>query len=339
VLVAEEARHVEAYQQYLDKIGIGYPISRPLHDLLSQVVNHDYADMTYLGTQLLVEGVAGAASSLGGALFANPLIQQITALVRADEARHVAYGLLSLQSLYDEMSASELREREDFVIESCRLLSNQFQPTQVWEHFGIDTDVAAARFADSCDVLVFRSLVFSHVVPNLHTLGLLTSRVRNAFEAMGVLPLDCYIDLASASSPVDVSTSLSPPTVLPERQDDPFLALRAVLGTIEQIDPEPVLCVLAGLANAGSLAEAPSGRIRLQIAGFDEGDWLLTVRGAELSYRRTGAGDEADVQVWMDANMWTEFVAGRISVPAALADERVAIVGDRAKATALEAIF
>src|SRR3954451_6980504 len=35
--VADEARHVEAYQRYLDKIGITYPVSTPLHTLLDQV--------------------------------------------------------------------------------------------------------------------------------------------------------------------------------------------------------------------------------------------------------------------------------------------------------------
>ena len=72
--VADEARHVEAYQRYLDKIGVTYPVSPPLHTLLEQVMGHRHVDMTFLGMQILVEGVALAAFSLGGAMLANPLI-------------------------------------------------------------------------------------------------------------------------------------------------------------------------------------------------------------------------------------------------------------------------
>src|SRR3954471_13819072 len=79
--VADEARHVEAYQRYLDKIGISYPVSGPLHELLDDVVSHRHLDMTFLGMQILVEGVALAAFSMGGVMFGNPLIGHINALV------------------------------------------------------------------------------------------------------------------------------------------------------------------------------------------------------------------------------------------------------------------
>jgi len=120
--VADEARHVEAYQRYLDKIGITYPVSTPLHTLLDQVMGHRHVDMTFLGMQILVEGVALAAFSLGGAMLSNPLIANITELVRRDEARHVAFGVLSLSGRYDDMDPVDLAEREDFVLEACALM-------------------------------------------------------------------------------------------------------------------------------------------------------------------------------------------------------------------------
>ena len=36
--VGDEARHVEAYQRYLDKIGIEYPVTEYLHQLLTEVM-------------------------------------------------------------------------------------------------------------------------------------------------------------------------------------------------------------------------------------------------------------------------------------------------------------
>ena len=201
--VADEARHVEAYQRYLDKIGYRYPVSPSLHELLNQVMGHKYVDMTYLGMQILVEGVALAAFSLGGALLGNPLIGQITDLVRRDEARHVAFGVLSLQGTYDDMDPVDLREREEFVLEACALMRDRFSPVQVWEHFGIPVDEASAEFAESPDAHAFRSILFSKVVPNLRKLGLLTPRVRDGFEQLGILRYERYIDSATEAGELD----------------------------------------------------------------------------------------------------------------------------------------
>ena len=201
--VADEARHVEAYQRYLDKIGIAYPVSTPLHSLLEQVMGHKHVDMTFLGMQILVEGVALAAFSLGGAVLANPLIANITELVRRDEARHVAFGVLSLSGTYDDMDPVDLAEREEFVLEACALMRDRFQPTQVWEHFGVDVDQATAQFEQGPDMQAFRSLLFSKVVPNLRKLGLLTPRVRDGFEQLGILKYERYIDSATEAGELD----------------------------------------------------------------------------------------------------------------------------------------
>src|SRR5205823_6526607 len=154
------------YQRYLDMIGYRYPVSPSLHELLNEVMGHRHVDMTYLGMQILVEGVALAAFSLGGALLANPLIAQITDLVRKDEARHVAFGVLSLQGLYHDMDPIDRVVREDFVLEACSLMRDRFEPVAVWERFGIDVDEAREQFVDSPDMAAFRSLLFSKVVPN-----------------------------------------------------------------------------------------------------------------------------------------------------------------------------
>ncbi len=53
--------------------------------------------MIYLGMQIMVEGLALAAFGLMRFTSAEePLIQQITTYVMRDEARHVAFGVLSL---------------------------------------------------------------------------------------------------------------------------------------------------------------------------------------------------------------------------------------------------
>jgi hypothetical protein len=331
--VADEARHVEAYQRYLDKIGIAYPVSTPLHSLLEQVMGHKHVDMTFLGMQILVEGVALAAFSLGGAVLANPLIANITELVRRDEARHVAFGVLSLSGRYDDMDPVDLAEREEFVLEACALMRDRFQPTQVWEHFGIDVDQAMAQFENGPDMQAFRSLLFSKVVPNLRKLGLLTPRVRDGFEQLGILKYERYIDSATEAGELD------PAEAMVNAGDDPIVAFRAQLTGVEQIAPEPVLMVLAGVVDKAALKDIEPARIELRVTGIDNGDWLLSIGAGDFTYAAVEPGTPSDVSVEMDVATWTDIVAGRVSAPAAAIDGRITIAGDIMKALALDSLL
>ena len=57
--VMDEARHVEAYSRLLrEKFELAYPITPPLKALLNNVVSDTRWDMTYLGMQVLIEGLA-----------------------------------------------------------------------------------------------------------------------------------------------------------------------------------------------------------------------------------------------------------------------------------------
>jgi hypothetical protein len=60
--VVDEARHVEVFARYLDeKLGGGYQVNAHLRMLLDDIVNDSRWDMTYLGMQVMVEGLALAA--------------------------------------------------------------------------------------------------------------------------------------------------------------------------------------------------------------------------------------------------------------------------------------
>ncbi|HEY7069225.1 MAG TPA: ferritin-like domain-containing protein [Acidimicrobiales bacterium] len=324
VQVGDEARHVEAYQRYLGKIGITYPCSPPLAELLGQVMRHKHVDLTYLGMQILVEGVALAAFSMGGSLTTNPLIARLTELVRRDEARHVAFGVLSLQGFYDDMDPVDLREREDFVVESCALLRDRLLPVEVWEHFGIDTTVATARFLESAEAQGFRSVVFSKVVPNLRKLGLLTPRVRDDFETLGILRYEQYVDSATEGGELAAGE-------LRGDARDPLKALRDSLRTVDVIPPEPVLAVFTSLVDHSRLTCVTPTRIRLRVSGVEEGDWLLTFGIGAVKYRmlRPIEGPEvADITIDLDAHTWTDLVAGRVAWYRAVIDGRVRVDGD-----------
>ncbi|MGH7821984.1 MAG: ferritin-like domain-containing protein [Candidatus Binatia bacterium] len=194
--VADEARHVEAYRRYLtEKLPISYPVNPELHTLLRQIIGDSRWDMTYLGMQIMVEGLALAA--FGVMNFINPqepLIQQITSAVMRDEARHVAFGVLSLEDVYPQMSASELREREEFVIESARLMRDRLLMPEVWERLGYDKERWIQWSLQTPFMLGFRQLLFSKIVPNVKRLGLLTPKVRAAFADLGILQFESMAD-------------------------------------------------------------------------------------------------------------------------------------------------
>jgi hypothetical protein len=189
--VMDEARHVEAYDRYLrDKIELTFPISPYLRQLLDTILQDSRWDMKYLGMQIMVEGLALAAFGFIHQLSNEPLIKQIVHMIMLDEARHVAFGVLSLKGLYGEMKESELRDREDFILESSRLMRDRFLMQEVWECLGMPVQECLEIAMHSESMRIFRQLIFSKIVPNVKRLGLLTPRVRRGFEELGVIQFE-----------------------------------------------------------------------------------------------------------------------------------------------------
>ncbi len=188
--VADEARHVEVYHRYLtEKLGLSYEIHPSLKGLLEEIVGDSRWDVTYLGMQIMVEGLALAAFGLQRLMMqGEPLIQDITARIMADESRHVAFGVLSLEDLYrSELSAAELREREEFVIEATWLLRDRLLMHPVFERLGWPVDTWVAWMQQTPFMKGFRQMLFSKIVPNLKRLGMLTPRVREAYAELDLL--------------------------------------------------------------------------------------------------------------------------------------------------------
>ena len=191
--VADEARHVEVYHRYLtEKLGLSYECVPSLNRLLDDIITDSRWDITFLGMQIMVEGLALAAFGVTRMqMMDEPLIQDLIGRVMQDESRHVAFGVLSLADLYTkEMSASELREREDFVIEATHLLRERLTPTPVFEHLGWDAKIWTEWSNQTPFMRGFRQMMFQKIVPNLKRLGLLTPRVRAAYEKLDLLQFE-----------------------------------------------------------------------------------------------------------------------------------------------------
>jgi hypothetical protein len=186
--VMDEARHVEMYAKYVDeKLDLAYPINKDLKALLNQVIADERWDMTYLGMQVIIEGLALAAFSLIRDFSEEPLSKAINTYVMQDEARHVAFGRLALRDYYPELSQAERDEREEFVVEACYLMRNRFMAQEVWERMGLDV-VKCMEYVENSEITQeFRKMLFSRIVPTVKDIGLWGPKVRKAYEDMGVL--------------------------------------------------------------------------------------------------------------------------------------------------------
>ncbi|MGH9436834.1 MAG: thioester reductase domain-containing protein [Terriglobia bacterium] len=186
----DEARHLEIFSRLLhEKFELSFPVVAPLERLLKDTLSDSRWDMTCLGMQVLVEGLALAAFALTRDHSKNPLAASINAYVMEDEARHVAFGRLSLVDYYRELSAPELAEREEFVVEASYLLRDRFQATDVWDSLGLPTAACAAWMRESGFQRNWQKQLFSRIVPSVHAIGLFGPKVKKAYAQMGVLSL------------------------------------------------------------------------------------------------------------------------------------------------------
>ena len=90
--------------------------------------------------QIMVEGLALAAFGMMHQITTEPLLKKLLRYVMSDEARHVAFGVLSLQEFYKGLSDAELRERQEFAFDVARRLQRRFAHTEMWERMGVDPD-------------------------------------------------------------------------------------------------------------------------------------------------------------------------------------------------------
>ena len=205
--VMDEARHMEVFAKYLDeKLSGHYPINAHLRLLLDDIIKDSRWDMTYLGMQIMVEGLALAAFGFIHQMTTEPLLKQLLRYVMADEARHVAFGVLSLKEYYGELSAAELRERQEFAFEAAVRMRDRFLQQEVWDRMGIDPKIAVPLVLQAPERPVFQSMLFSKIVPNCKKLGLLDAAdgwLRHRFEELGVIQFEDWTDTGEEYESLD----------------------------------------------------------------------------------------------------------------------------------------
>jgi len=116
----------------------------------------------------------------------------------SDEARHVAFGVLSLKEYYAELSDKEMAERQEFAFEAAVRMRDRFLQQEVWERMGIDTrQVVKLILQVPPAENIFQQMLFSKIVPNCKKLGLLDANggwLRQRFTEIGVIQFEDWAD-------------------------------------------------------------------------------------------------------------------------------------------------
>jgi hypothetical protein len=186
------------FAKYLDtKLSGHYPVNAHLKLLLDDIVSDSRWDMTYIGMQIMVEGLALAAFGFMHMMTTEPLLKQLLRYVMSDEARHVAFGVLSLQEYYKGLSDAEIFERQQFAFEAAVRMRDRFLQQEVWERMGmpVKQSIELVQLAPGREV--FQAMLFSKIVPNCKKLGLLDRNdkwLRRRFEELGVIQFEDWTD-------------------------------------------------------------------------------------------------------------------------------------------------
>ena len=119
----------------------------------------------------------------------------------------MAFGVLSLQEVYQELSVAELRDRQEFAFEAALRMRDRFMRQEVWERMGVPVkDMVKFTLAMPDELRVFQRLLFSKIVPNCKKLGLLDAGdgwLRDRFTEIGVIQFEDWVDTGEEYADLD----------------------------------------------------------------------------------------------------------------------------------------
>jgi hypothetical protein len=203
----DEARHTEVFGKYLHtKLGEAYPMSPFLEEQITALVEDGRWDITYLGMQIVIESLALAAFGAMIKATEEPLLKKLLRYVMSDEARHVAFGVVTLQEYYQGLGDAELKDRQEFLAENTLRSRARSIAPEMWERMGLDFDAAlpslieAAAKKGKSAFRGFEKGFFAKLVPNVRKLGLLDANdgyLRQLWGDAGLLKYEFADDTGS----------------------------------------------------------------------------------------------------------------------------------------------
>ena len=195
----DEARHVEAYDRYVDKIAIHYPMVPWLKLLIDTTLQTNNFCKVMIGMNMIVEGLALGAFNNMYKQTEEPLLKSITFNVMRDESRHVSFGHVYLTPTVAALHADEREDLAQFAFDAVKIIMDgQMAPMdqgflKVLEVSGIDPEDFAAGMKEAAEAGITRELppgqihsVNDLMMPSLVRAGLVTPRTKALFEAAGI---------------------------------------------------------------------------------------------------------------------------------------------------------
>jgi hypothetical protein len=197
----DEARHVEVYDRYIQRLAIIYPMSSGLKSLIEMAFKGDHWVKVAIGMNMVVESLAlGAFHNMAAATTCDTL-RTILQMVLRDESRHVAFGHVYVKEAIGRMTTDEREDIAEFTFEAVSrqrrrggVASGDSRFIQVLINAGIDPQdflrsMAEARqqgllkgAAAPGQVHMFRDLM----MPALVRVGAITERTRAKFAEQGI---------------------------------------------------------------------------------------------------------------------------------------------------------
>ncbi len=203
----DEARHTEVFAKYLhEKLGEPYPMNPFLDAQIMALIEDSRWDIAYLGMQIIIESLALAAFGDMLRRTEEPLLRKLLRYVMADEARHVAFGIISLGEFYEHLSSAELKDRQEFMLDNTLRSRSRSTTPEVWDRLGVSVEAIvpflheAALRLDLHPQAAFQRGFFAKLVPNVRKLGLLDANdgyLRERWGEAGLLEFEFADDTAS----------------------------------------------------------------------------------------------------------------------------------------------
>jgi esterase/lipase superfamily enzyme len=206
----DEARHVEAYDRYVEKIAIHYPMVPWLKTLIDTTLATNNFCKVMIGMNMIIEGLALGAFNNMYKQTEEPLLKSITFNVMRDESRHVSFGHVYLTPTVAALHPDDREDLAQFAFDAVQILV-QGQSAgidagflKVLEVSGIDPEDFMAGMQEAAEMGIARDLPPGQIhslndlmMPALVRAGLVTPRTKALFEGIGV-PVNADLSVLEA---------------------------------------------------------------------------------------------------------------------------------------------
>lgn len=194
----DEARHVEVYDRYVNKIAIHYPMVGWLKKLVDVTLGSGDVHKIMIGMNMIIEGLALGAFNNMYRQTDEPLLKSITFNVMRDESRHVSFGHVFLTPRVAAMHRDDREDLAQFAFDAVKILvegQRDVDPgfLKVLEISQIDPADFMAGVKQAASQGFVQDLPPGQVhslkdlmIPALVRAGLVTPRTRELFVAAGV---------------------------------------------------------------------------------------------------------------------------------------------------------